>query len=83
VIKAPDPEYSTAAREAGIQGTVFLWVVVCADGRVGRIRVERSLDEDLDQNAVRTVRQWRFRPALKDGKPVAVQVNIEVNFRLF
>lgn len=82
-IKTPDPEYSSAAREGKIQGTVLLWVVICADGRVGRIRVERSLDDDLDYNAVRTVRQWKFQPALQDGKPVAVQVNIEVNFRLF
>jgi protein TonB len=37
----------------------------------------------LDQKAVETVRDWRFAPATKDGKPVAVQVNIEVNFRLF
>jgi TonB family protein len=47
------------------------------------MRVQRSLGMGLDDKALEAVRTWRFEPALKDGRPVAVQVNIEVNFRLY
>jgi protein TonB len=46
------------------------------------VRVEKGLEATLDDNAVAAVRTWRFKPAEKDGKPVAVSVQIEVNFRL-
>ncbi len=80
---APDPEYSEEARKAKYQGTVVLWVVVGPDGRPHDIRVQRSLGLGLDEKAVEAVRQWKFEPARKDGAPVAVQINVEVNFRLY
>jgi TonB family protein len=79
----PDPEYSDEARKAKYQGTVVLWVVVGPDGRTHEIRVQRSLGMGLDEKAVEAVKTWKFEPARKDGTPVAVQVNIEVNFRLY
>jgi protein TonB len=79
----PEPEYSDEARQAKYQGTVMLWVVVGTDGRPREIRVQRSLGMGLDEKAVAAVRGWKFRPGMKDGVPVAVQVNIEVDFRLF
>ena len=79
----PDPEYSEEARQAKYQGTVLLWIVVGADGKPRDIRVERSLGMGLDERAIEAVKQWRFEPSLKDGHPVAVQVNIEVSFRLY
>lgn len=79
----PDPEYSEEARNAKYQGTVVLWVVVGADGKARDIRVQRSLGMGLDEKAIEAVRRWKFEPAMKDGQPVAVQVNIEVNFRLY
>ncbi len=79
----PDPEYSEEARQAKFQGTVLLWVIVGADGRPRDIRVQRSLGMGLDEKAVEAVRQWRFEPSVKDGHPVASQVNIEVSFRLY
>lgn len=79
----PDPEYSEEARKAKWQGTVVLWVVVGPDGRAHEIRVQRSLGMGLDEKAVEAVKTWKFEPAKKDGQPVAVQVNIEVNFRLY
>jgi len=82
-IYAPDPEYSDEARKAKYQGVVVLWVVVGADGQPKDIRVSRSLGLGLDQKAIDAVRNWRFEPALKDGRPVAVQLNIEVSFRLY
>jgi periplasmic protein TonB len=82
-IYAPDPEYSEEARKAKYQGTVVLWTVIGLDGRIHDLKVQRSLGMGLDQKAIEAVRKWRFEPAMKDGHPVAVQVNIEVNFRLY
>ena len=82
-VYAPDPEYSEEARKAKYQGTVVLWCVVGPDGRVHETRVQRSLGLGLDQKAIDAVKTWHFEPALKDGVPVAVQINIEVNFRLY
>ncbi|HVO80345.1 MAG TPA: energy transducer TonB [Terriglobales bacterium] len=80
---APEPEYSEEARKAKYQGTLVLWMIVGADGRPRDIRVARSLGMGLDEKALEAVRTWRFEPARKDGKPVAVQINVEVIFRLY
>jgi protein TonB len=80
---SPDPEYSEEARKAKYQGTVVLWVVVGPDGKPHDIRVQRTLGMGLDEKAIEAVRQWKFEPAKKDGSPVAVQINVEVNFRLY
>lgn len=77
-----EPEYSEEARKAKYQGTVLLAIVVDEDGRTRNIRVVRSLGMGLDEKAIEAVSKWRFRPGYKDGKPVPVQANVEVNFRL-
>ena len=79
----PDPEYSEEARKAKYQGTCVLWLVVGPDGRPRDIRVARSLGLGLDEKAIEAVKNWKFEPAMKDGKPVAVQINVEVDFRLY
>jgi TonB family protein len=82
-LETPDPEYSEEARKAKYQGVVVLWLVVGPDGRPKNIKIERPLGMGLDQKAVEAVQRWKFEPATKDGKPVAVQINVEVNFRLY
>jgi periplasmic protein TonB len=82
-IYAPDPEYSEEARKAKFTGTCVLWLVVGPDGRPKDIRIARSLGLGLDEKAIEAVRSWKFEPAMKDGKPVAVQINVEVSFRLY
>lgn len=82
-IYAPDPEFSEEARKAKYQGTVVLWCVIGPDGRPRDIRVHRSLGMGLDEKAVEAIREWRFEPGRKDGVAVAVEVNVEVNFRLY
>jgi len=82
-IYSPDPEYSEEARKAKYQGTVVLWVVVAPDGSTRDIHVQRTLGMGLDENAIATVRTWRFEPARRNGVAVAVQVNIEITFRLY
>jgi TonB family protein len=82
-IFAPDPEYSEEARKVKHMGTVVLWLVVGPDGKPRDIRVLRTLGLGLDEKAIEAVKNWRFEPAMKDGKPVAVQINVEVNFHLY
>jgi Ca-activated chloride channel family protein len=79
-IYAPAPEYSEEARKTGHQGTVVLWAIIGPDGRPREVKVARALGMGLDERAIEAVRRWRFEPATKDGKPVAVQMNIEVAF---
>jgi TonB family protein len=82
-IKAPDPKYTKAARKAKIQGAVVLWLVVNAQGLPEHIRLQKSLDAGLDQCAVDAVQRWKFHPAMGNNKPVAVMINVEVNFKLY
>jgi TonB family protein len=79
----PDPDYSEEARKAKYQGTCVLYVVVGPDGKPRDIRVSRTLGLGLDEKAIEAVKTWRFEPATKDGKPVAVAINIEVTFHLY
>ncbi len=82
-IYTPDPEYSDEARKARYQGIVVLWLIVGPDGHPRDIKVARSLGMGLDQKAIEAVKKWTFEPAMKDHQPVAVQINVEVNFRLY
>jgi len=82
-IYKPDPEYSEEARKAKYQGTVVLGLIVDSAGRPKGLKVERGLGMGLDEKALEAVRNWKFEPAEKDGKPVAVAISVEVQFRLF
>ncbi|HWX53194.1 MAG TPA: energy transducer TonB [Verrucomicrobiae bacterium] len=79
----PEPEFSEEARKAKYQGVVVLEVIVGTDGRVHNPRVVRSLGMGLDEKAREGVLTWKFDPATKDGRPVAVQMNVEVAFNLY
>jgi len=83
ILYQPDPEYSEEARKAKYEGTVTLWLIVGPDGRPHDIRISRSLGLGLDEKAMEAVRQWKFEPARKNGQPVSVQINVEVEFRLY
>jgi TonB family protein len=82
VLLKVEPQYTEEARKAKLKGVVVLYVEIGPDGRATDIRVNRSLGMGLDEKAIEAVRQWRFRPAMKDGKPVTQATTIEVNFRL-
>ena len=82
VISKVEPEYSEEARKAKFQGTVILYVVVDEHGNPRDLKVIRPLGLGLDQKAIEAVEKWKFSPGKKDGKAVAVQATIEVNFRL-
>ena len=77
-----EPTYSEEARKAKYQGVVVLSAIVRKDGTIEIQRVVRGLGLGLDENAIAALRQWKFRPGMKNGAPVDVALNIEVNFSL-
>lgn len=84
VIRQAQADYTNEARDQRIEGTVVMDIVVVADGSVGDVKITRSLDSvyGLDASAIKAMKQWRFEPGKKDGKPVAVGVFVEMTFSL-
>ena len=78
------PNYTSDAMRAKIQGIVTMEAVVNPDGSVGAVQIVRSLDQTfgLDQEAIKTVKKWRFAPGTRQGQAVAVLVEIEMTFTL-
>jgi protein TonB len=78
------PTYTGEAMRAKVQGVVVMNAVVMPDGSVGNVQITRSLDPTfgLDQEAIKTVRKWRFRPGTRFGQAVPVLVEIELTFTL-
>src|SRR5579864_112797 len=79
----PEPEYTEAARHERYQGVVVLGIVIDRTGKVRAPNILRPLGMGLDDSAVSRILTWRFDPAKVDGKPVAVEMNIEVAFNLY
>lgn len=77
-----EPEYSEQARKARIQGTVVLEGVIDERGRTHMLKVRDGLGLGLDEQAIEAVKQWRFKPATKDGKPIAIVGTFYLTFRL-
>ena len=84
LIHEEEAEFSDEARRAKYQGVCLISLIVDAQGNPQNPRVIRALGMGLDEKALEAVRQYKFRPAMKDGKtPVAVMITVEVNFRLY
>jgi TonB family protein len=89
-VRAPEaivsvkPEYTRAAMAAKLQGTVRVGCVITTKGQCTDLEVRRSLDSrlGLDDAALTALRQWRFRPAIRQGQPVAVRVQVDMAFSL-
>ena len=81
-VKKVDPRYSPTARRMKVEGTVSLYGIIRSDGTVADVQVVRGLHDELDQNAVEAFRRWRFEPGHKNGSAVALEVVIEIPFRL-
>jgi TonB family protein len=75
------PNSDSGAGGFRVSGTVLIGLVVSSQGLPRDVHVVRSLDKDLDRNAVEAVQQWRFEPARKGGQPVAVRVTVEIRFQ--
>jgi protein TonB len=78
------PDYPEDARKAGAEGTVIIQVLVTKHGEVGAVTLREGIEEfpSMDRAAITAVRQWRFEPATKDGKPVDLEVDIPIQFAL-
>jgi periplasmic protein TonB len=84
VIHQVEAEFSDEARRAKYQGVCLISLIVDTQGNPQNIRVARSLGMGLDEKAIEAIRQYKFKPAMKDGKtPVPVMITIEVDFRLY
>lgn len=79
VVKQVNPHYST---DHGVRpvGSVIIGLVVSSKGLPKDPHVVKGLDKDLDQSAVEAVKEWRFAPAQKNGKPIAVRVSVQIQF---
>jgi protein TonB len=73
------PDYPEFARDAQIQGTVVLHVLVGKDGRVKNVKVIKGVT-GLNEDAVKAIKKWVFKPALSNNKPVAVWVEVPMQF---
>jgi TonB family protein len=82
VIHSVEPEFTEEARRANYQGTVSIQLIVDAQGNPQDIRVSHHLGMGLDEKAMEAVRQYKFKPAVFQGNPVAVQLVIDVDFHL-
>jgi protein TonB len=83
VIHSVPPEYTPEARKAKVEGIVAVMLIVDEHGLPQDVQVVRGTGTGLDMKAVEAIRQYRFKPALEDGRPVRVRLNIEVNFKIF
>ena len=82
VIHSVEPEFTDEARRANYQGIVSIQLIVDSHGSPQDIRVSRHLGMGLDEKAIEAVRQYKFKPAMYQGNPVAVQLVIDIEFRL-
>ena len=80
-IQKSDPGYPIELMRANVQGTVTLYAIIHSDGTVGEIRVLTSPDDRLDALAKTALAHWKFRPATKDGQPVALEAVVVIPFR--
>jgi protein TonB len=80
VLHKNDPKYTSAARQAALEGTVRLSLIVGENGHAQDVGIIHGVGYGLDEQAVRAIRTWRFRPAMKDGAAVPVYAVIEVHF---
>jgi TonB family protein len=83
-IHCPRPDYTSEAKKKKIQGDVWLETFVTNTGKATEIKVTRSLGYGLDEEAIKAVKGWKFRPAVdRDGKAIGTWTSIQIQFQLF
>ena len=81
-LDAPTAHYTDAARKAKIMGDCLVRLIVDASGKPRDPQIVKSLDPGLDQEAIKAVMLYRFRPAMRNGQPVPVSITVAINFKL-
>jgi TonB family protein len=77
-----NPDYTAEARKKRIEGSVTVAIVVDKKGDVANAKVVKGLGYGLDENAIIAVKEWKYKPAEKDGEPIAVKMEVTVDFFL-
>jgi TonB family protein len=80
-VRKVDPKYPQLAIKQHIDGEVILYAIIRKDGHLDSIQVVRSIDPQLDQNAMEALSRWEFRPATREGQPVELEAVIHIPFR--
>ena len=80
---APEPQFSEEARKVRLSGNVLVYLQVDPHGRPMKVRVLRGIGMGLDEKAVEAVSLYKFKPAMENGHPVTVEMQVEVNFEIF
>ena len=83
ILFKPEPEFSEEARRTKTAGNVLVYLQVGADGLPRNIRVLKGIGMGLDEKALEAVRQYKFKPAMENGHPVAVELNVEIEFHVY
>ncbi len=83
VTKKPEPSYTKAARKHDVEGTVVIRCVFAATGQVTNIHVVSGLPDGLTERAIKAAEKIKFVPAMKDGKPVSMWIELQYNFHLY
>jgi len=81
-VRKVDPKYPTSLVTARVEGEVVLYAIIRADGSVDSIQVLKSLDPELDRNAIEAFSRWRFTPATRDGSPIDLEAVVHIPFRI-
>ena len=93
IVYQPEPKFTKIARKQKVSGVATVSIIVDTEGNPRNVHIIRSIADSvdkkhqaaavsLDQAAVDAVKQYKFKPAMQDGKPVAVYLNVEVNFQI-
>ena len=81
-VRKVDPKYPTSLVTARVEGEVVLYAIIRSDGSVDSIQVLKSLDPELDRNAIEAFARWRFSPATRDGSPIDLEAVVHIPFRI-
>jgi len=79
-IRKVDPKYPPTLMKDRVEGEVVLYAVIRRDGSVDSIQLVHGIDEQLDENAMDALSQWKFRPAIKQGTPVELEAIVHIPF---
>ena len=82
ILEKTTPFYTKEAVDAGAEGTVIVLITVLATGEIESVDITKSINPQLDDEAVAAAKNSKFQPAIKDGKRVKCKLNVPFKFSL-